>query len=484
MILARSIPPHVGITDRLARSAWPGLVVLAALLILTALELRTLLLPTMGIALVVAVASPPSGLVIVAGLLPQRELQVLQPPGALLVLIGALMTGVILHPVHRGSAMRLSLGGVAVVMYLVVTAVTIPPLVSGARPDEIASAITVFLHLLGATLLFFCARLILETHEPWLFLGIAAASSVLAAVVGVAGFVGALDGLPLHSLLSREADGWNRAVGPFNNPNYFGAFCGLAFVMLLGLASTRNRLSWRISLVCGAVACAAGLALSLSRGGIIATTIGVLVLAYGRSRSLGLLATVTVATVAAALYPVYLDARLEQTFGVSSGAAQLEAAKSEESRLIAITGGLRLWTAAPIFGVGFGRFQALSPPFLTGTGLNYPHNWFARVLAEQGLVGAILVLLIGASVLIALNRSNHPLRSTAFAMTAVLLVFSLFGEPVLGLQTSGVVWLVFAAALQSPAVATSSLIAGQRLLGTIPKKSPGRLASPPVRRAG
>jgi O-antigen ligase len=222
---------------------------------------------------------------------------------------------------------------------------------------------------------------------------------------------------------------------------------GLATVMAIGAAVAAPRARLRTWFVLAAAICVVGLFLSLSRGGILAAAIGLLVVSFTRSRLAGIGVVLVMAVAGAIAYPIFLESRLEQTFGAASTDAYLAAAQSEESRVLAVTGGVRLWLSAPLFGVGFGRFQALSPPFITGTGLSYPHNWYLRILAEQGVIGALLVAVVAIALTVALYRSRHTLRGVALGMVASVATFSLFGEPVLGLQSTGILWLTAGAAL-------------------------------------
>jgi O-antigen ligase len=435
------------LADQLANASWPGLLLLALLIAASAFGLGPLLLPLVAAAALVSVASPPSGLVLVAGLLPQRQLSVLQPPGAEIILLGSLAAGVILRAAPGWGRLRVSIGGIAAVGYVALTLMTIPPAVSGSGPDEIGPAIARFLHVAGALVLFLCARWIMQRHGTWRFIGVAGGSAALAAFVGIAGFFRVAAALQLQALLSSTADTFNRAVGTFSNPNYFGAFAALAAVMLVGLATAAPSRPGRLFFLAGAATCITGLALSLSRGGILSSLVGLLTLAFMRSRSFGIAVTIAVVAIGAVAYPLFLGARLEQTFGAATTDAYIQATQSEESRLSMIAGGLALWAAAPIFGVGFGRFQTLIPPFTSEVSLTYPHNWYVRVLAEQGVAGALVVGIIIVALLLALRRSQEPLRATALAMTFATLTFNLFGEPLLGLQSTGILWLVCAGAL-------------------------------------
>src|SRR5262249_7862393 len=59
------------------------------------------------------------------------------------------------------------------------------------------------------------------------------------------------------------------------------------------------------------------------------------------------------------------------------------AQESAEGRLAGIALGLELFSQSPLLGIGPGGF-----PFATRTGYN-PHNLYAQLLSETGLVGAV-----------------------------------------------------------------------------------------------
>jgi O-antigen ligase len=116
----------------------------------------------------------------------------------------------------------------------------------------------------------------------------------------------------------------------------------------------------------------------------------------------------------------------------------------ERARAVAIQAGLDLWRSQPLFGVGFGAFQFLSPQF-GATVATYSHNQWLSILAEQGIVGLSMilgiVLLTGAT----LWRSTHPLRATALAMLVAYMVGSLFINSGPDPQISSLTWIVLGA---------------------------------------
>jgi O-antigen ligase len=100
--------------------------------------------------------------------------------------------------------------------------------------------------------------------------------------------------------------------------------------------------------------------------------------------------------------------------------------------------GWRLWLAHPAFGVGYGNFAAarlfeLSGP-LRAAHADNAHNLLFQVLAEWGLVGALIVIPAFASLLwCVLSRRREPLVGLAQrffgTFVVVLLLYSMFEFP-------------------------------------------------------
>jgi len=91
------------------------------------------------------------------------------------------------------------------------------------------------------------------------------------------------------------------------------------------------------------------------------------------------------------------------------------------SRLNAIEEGLKIWKANPVLGGGFGSFLTTDENNPLRKTLKYPHNIFIETLAELGLLGFLLLLLM-------LYKSlNSAYREGAFYFSffIYLLIFSL-----------------------------------------------------------
>ena len=121
----------------------------------------------------------------------------------------------------------------------------------------------------------------------------------------------------------------------------------------------------------------------------------------------------------------------------------------EDARRAVAGAAFAMFATSPIFGVGFGFFHFISPLY-SGAGAaygTYSHNELLSIMAEQGLVGLVLVASIVILLVVTLIRSGNRLRWAALAMGAAYLVVSFFINSATSFQGSCLVWMVMAAAL-------------------------------------
>jgi O-antigen ligase len=206
---------------------------------------------------------------------------------------------------------------------------------------------------------------------------------------------------------------------------------GLGRILLLGLAAVAG----------------AALVATFSRGSLVGAAVGIVILAWMRSRRMAIVALALVAVGVVFLYPIFLGTRLDITFGDTSTLAYADQTRSEQWRLASIAAGWGLFQEQPIFGIGFGAFHFLSPWFVGSSPVTYAHDWYVDVLAEGGIVGTLLFAAIATWLVAALWRADHPLRNTALAMVAAYGVSSFFIDSVPAIPVSIVTWLTIAAVL-------------------------------------
>jgi O-antigen ligase len=128
-------------------------------------------------------------------------------------------------------------------------------------------------------------------------------------------------------------------------------------------------------------------------------------------------------------YPLFVEWRLTTEAGSASAAAAAELAGSDQSRFSAILAGPALFAMSPIFGIGFGQYQYMSALVTDqGAGL-VAHNWYGTVLAEQGLLGIVVWLLMLVAVATWLRSRQARPRSIGFAVFGAFVVGCLFLQP-------------------------------------------------------
>jgi O-antigen ligase len=392
-----------------------------------------------------AVLAPSAGLVALAFVLPLAEPEVLSPPGIVAMLVGATGIGILIRVPFQRPAIRVSPGILLVAGYLLLAAVSLVPAITGYPIHEVTSATLEFIHLASGIGVFLVAVYLLRTVPSWPILAITGAMAVLAAVVAIADFAGVSPVLGLVGGLVPPSEE-SRAVGLFSNSNYFGFFSAQVLILLVATLSV-VRPAGRILVGIAIATVTMGLVLTFSRGGLLGAGTGLLVLlALRRPRAALILLGVAVVAVVV-LYPVFLALRLDVSAGSTDLAAYIDQQRSEHWREQALGAGIQMFLSAPIFGLGFGMFQFLSPPYIGYSPATYSHDQWLDLVAEQGLVGLGFMIAILTSTTVALRRSTHPLRYGALAMLAAYAVESLFINSLTSIQISGPIFLVLALVL-------------------------------------
>jgi len=248
-----------------------------------------------------------------------------------------------------------------------------------------------------------------------------------------------------------------RATGTIGDPNEFAA------VLLVGLAvGTGFVLGRRPGSAIGLLSliavplCAAGIFLSLSRGGLVAFAIVLLsgTIFAGRWR----------AAFSVALALIAIGGMLYFTqFASTSARERITTAGNGTGRLSLWTVGWRMVEAHPITGVGVGNFQAVSADYALQPGelqrgdlifSNAPkvtHNTYLELAAEMGFPGALLFIAIVLGGLASALRaaavwaSRGDRRSEALARSVFLgLVGMLAADFFISYMYSKLLWVMIA----------------------------------------
>jgi len=220
--------------------------------------------------------------------------------------------------------------------------------------------------------------------------------------------------------------GW--ASGTYVNPNHFAGLLELAFPF----AAIAAVLAWKegavfrgLALSMAAACLLAGILLSLSRMGMVATlaaaTIAGLAAFTPHRRSRWLIAILVPVIAFAVLAPNQLVSRF----------ARLSASQglSQEGRLAIWSDTLHVISAYPWTGCGLGAYQRGLYEFKHVAPLNtvdYAHNDYLQILAELGIPGALLFAALAVFVLrrtltVVLTRRDDPNWGLALGILGALL---------------------------------------------------------------
>lgn len=448
----------------------PGLAVAAMVVGALSTGNSTVTLGAAAVSLLVAVASPMTGLVAIAAAAALIGKPVLPAPGYPVMMVMALILGTIYRlPIERPT---LRIGAPLLFLIAFVGFVFIQQLpetaalYAGPRGRDLGAN---FFKLVTGSGAIVASAMILRDRSPFPVLGALVLSAVGASIVAVLTFDQASVAPPLGNLVVPPASGIDRASGTFADPNYYGLFiasaASLAFAWLLGA----GRRSVRLFLTVAIAVMVAGIVVSQSRSALIALLAGVVVGAWVRQRRYGVALLVVGLAAGLIVLPLLVEWRIENATAGSTRALMSGLEGSDTGRLGAVLAGPQLWLQSPIVGVGLGRFQELA-------GIA-SHNYFMTVLAEHGLFGIVLWCLLLLSVVVALRRRRMFARSVGGAVLTVFLVGSLFLEPPREDQSSILIALTVTAALVArwgPTAALQHAVSDRPATGTSPMTHQGR----------
>jgi O-antigen ligase len=202
----------------------------------------------------------------------------------------------------------------------------------------------------------------------------------------------------------------SRVGGTLGDPNELASVLVPGMILAGALAIVLSRAPvLRIALLVAAAFCAAGVFLSLSRGGLIATGVALLVALFvaGRWRAQAFVLTVLVAC-GGLFYFGYLasDDAVDRVTRVEGGTGRTDL----------WTVGWRMVEANPVGGVGAGNFQTASVHYLLEPGVlrrdefivdnpKSAHNTYLQVLTEIGAIGLTLFVAIILFALLCMLRA-------------------------------------------------------------------------------
>ena len=259
---------------------------------------------------------------------------------------------------------------------------------------------------------------------------------MLAYVLGA--YVAALDTFLIYR---QQAGALRRFAAGGADPNDLAMILALALPMAwyLGLTYRQPLLRWICRLY--VPVCVVAVGLTGSRGGMIATTVALLVVPFCMTRlSPGrMFSAVVMLLVAGALAVAYTPDTLIQR--LASTGTEVEGGRFG-GRGKLWKAGLEVFTEEPLIGYGTGQFRIAIEPILPNE-VQAAHNSFISLLVEQGLIGLFLYLGVVGAVLVSLGRLNRMERRFALALLATLFVAML----PLTWEDRRAVWVVLTALL-------------------------------------
>jgi hypothetical protein len=160
-------------------------------------------------------------------------------------------------------------------------------------------------------------------------------------------------------------------------------------IFLLGFYSFKLPLLAQLGSLVVLLGCCYGVLFTFSRAAYIAMGLGIVFIGFVQKRSLLILATVGVLLSPLILPTSVLD-RISGTYvqPTESGEQKLEG--SAEKRLLILKAAIPVVMSNPIVGIGFDTWRYLHP---VGN-LKDTHDYYLRVLAEEGVVGLWLFLAV------------------------------------------------------------------------------------------
>ncbi len=393
---------------------------------------------------VVSVAWPAAGLAMFVMIMPMREPEILVPIRINAIMAGAIAMGCILRlPVDR-LRLRVHPGVVMLVGYVVISALSLPSPLNGLAPAWLPSAMNALIRFSTGVALFLSAAYLFRLMSPWPILALAMLGTGLTALLAIGDITSYLPFTAFTGGLV-ENTGSARASGAFADPNFLGLYAATAFTFGLGVLAAARR-SLKLALLPLVLLLLACVALSYSRGAYVGVATGAVVLVWLRHRAAAVVLLVVIGILGVTLYPAFLEARQG---GALIPVDSYDLAQSEASRRAMVLAGVAMFLAHPIVGVGFGVFQYVSPFFIKGAAPDstFSHNQYLNILAEQGLVGALLVGALVVIAAVAIRRSGSPLAPATQAMGAALHGTSAFLHSGTVFQSLSLLWLVLAVTL-------------------------------------
>jgi O-antigen ligase len=245
-----------------------------------------------------------------------------------------------------------------------------------------------------------------------------------------------------------------RAVGSFDQSNDLGAFLAMFIPFTLALVPAMRGAWGRIALFTTAALGTAAVVYSVSRGALLALTVGMLYVGFRTSKALTALVLVVLAT-SPLWAPDYLKQRLAGTQVEVQGTDQKVIEAGAQVRVDTWRAIGTLVRDHPIDGVGFSGLTYVLPEAGQALGVEVKdssHNTYLRFLAEMGIGGLLLFLWLLARCLglafTGARAATLPLDRQAgvglAGATLAMAISCMFGDRFFSILITGNYWVACA----------------------------------------
>jgi len=225
-------------------------------------------------------------------------------------------------------------------------------------------------------------------------------------------------------------------------------------LVLLGLF--RGELSPKLKLIIPptVIACGYGLLFAFSRGAYLGFASGVIALGALRRKSLAFVALACLA--GSFLLPSAVSDRITGTYTQGATSTDRTLDSSATDRVLIWQNALDIIAAYPMFGTGFDTYEFMHP-----MGFKDTHNFYLKILLEQGVVGLIIFFAMLWTIfrqghLLSRNGADPFLASlgAGFAISIVgAAVINIFGDRWSYLQVDSYLWILLALVVRARVLA-------------------------------
>lgn len=226
---------------------------------------------------------------------------------------------------------------------------------------------------------------------------------------------------------ARLAEHWGESVrtsGYAPGPNRFGFFLNLCMMISIPQLATTKSFKYKIFLIFSTIMMMLILITTMSRGAWAGFVAGAAILSfYSRAcRKALIIGFIIAAVITVAISTTsYIDAIYERFAGLVDPSIT----KDYHGKPEVWAAGLKMFQDSPLIGVGIGSFNLLSPSY-GSTILVLPHDLYIYILAEFGLIGAALFLLLVAISLAEALKTLKKLTNQSEKLILVGLLAGLF----------------------------------------------------------